>query len=303
MKLPNFLLVGAAKAGTTSLHHYLSQHSDIYLPRNKENFFFAGLKKNSFTGPGGHYGEVIVENFEDYLTLFKDVKNEKAVGEVCVAYLYFYENTILNISKYIETLPKIIIILRDPIERAFSNYRHHVRDKIEELSFERAIKPKILNARKEAKWWWGFQYIDAGFYFKQVNAYLNSYNRENVKIYLYEDLEQNPTGILRDIYQFLKIDENFTPNTNLRYNIGPTVRSEPLEDFLVEYDHPAKRALRPILLNTIGKRYTEALVNYFIRRNRLSLNPETRKLLIEIYREDISKLAGLINRDLSAWLT
>jgi hypothetical protein len=302
LKLPNFFLVGAAKAGTTSFHHYLKQHPAIYLPENKENFFFSGIKKNTFTGAGSDYGQVVVENLEDYLKLFQNINNEKAVGEVCVAYLYFYENTIANIKKYLNESPKIIIILRDPAERAFSNYRHHVRDKIEDLSFEKAIRPEILRIRKENKSWWGFQYIDAGFYCNQVSAYFNAFDRKNVKICLYEDLEEDSIITMKDIYKFLEVDEDFIPNTAAKYNVGPTLRNESFDQFLTKYDHPAKRALRPIVLNIIGKRYTETLVNYFIYKNTFNIKPKTRKRLIEIYRSDILKLEALIDRDLSGWL-
>ena len=95
---------------------------------------------------------------------------------------------------------------------------------------------------------------------------------------------------MKEIYKFLEVDEGFTPNTAVKYNVGPTVRNESLEEFLVKYDNPAKKVLRPILLNTIGKRYTEALANYFIHRNKFIIKPKTRKRLINIYRETFSNL-------------
>jgi hypothetical protein len=107
---------------------------------------------------------------------------------------------------------------------------------------------------------------------------------------------------MKDIYRFLDVDENFTPNTDKKYNVGPTVRSESFEIFLTTREHPIKRVLRPVLLNTIGKKHTEAIVNYFINRNTLKIKPKTRKSLIELYRDDILKLEGLIDRNLSGWL-
>jgi hypothetical protein len=140
------------------------------------------------------------------------------------------------------------------------------------------------------------------FYYEQVKHYIDSFGRGNVKIVLYEDFVGDPINMMKDIYRFLEVDEDFIPNTAAKYNVGPTVRNESFEEFLVKYEHPVKRALRPILLNTIGKGYTEALVNYFIRRNTLSMKPKTRKRLVEIYRRDILKLGDLIDRDLSGWL-
>ena len=168
------------------------------------------------------------------------------------------------------------------------------------LSFEKALESEDKRMRENYEFIWFYK--DLGFYYEQVNHFIDSFGRENVMIRLYDDFISDSMAVMKDIYRFLDVDEGFTPNTDVKYNVGPTVRSESFEEFLVKYEHPVKRALRPILLNTIGKRYTEALVNYFIRRNTLSMKPKTRKRLIELYRDDILKLEGLIDRDLSGWL-
>jgi hypothetical protein len=109
-------------------------------------------------------------------------------------------------------------------------------------------------------------------------------------------------AVMKVIFRFLDVDAGFNPNTAVKYNVGPSVRSESFDKFLVKYDHPVKKVLRPLLLKTIGRKYTEAIVNYFIHRNTLGIKPRTRKRLIEIYRSDILKLEALIDRDLPGWL-
>jgi len=174
-------------------------------------------------------------------------------------------------------------------------------DKRESLSFEKALQREDKRRSENYEFIW--YHKDVGFYYEQVKHYIDSFGRGNVKIVLYEDFVGDPINIMKEIYRFLEVDEGFTPNTAVKYNVGPTVRNEPFEEFLVKYDNPVKKVLRPILLNTIGKRYTESLVNYFIHKNTFNIKPKTRKRLIEIYRSDILKLGDLIDRDLSGWLS
>ena len=302
--IPNFLVVGAAKAGTTSLYHYLKQHPEVYLPHKKEHFFFAGLKKDMFSGKGSFYGRNIIENWDDYVSIFDEAAAEKAVGEVCVAYLYFYENSIGNILRYVQPVPRIIIILRNPAERAFSNYKHHLRDGVEQLNFDEAIRPEVINRRKGENWWWGFDYIDVGFYHRQVKAYLEAFGKEKVRIYLYEEISRNLLGAMRDMFEFLEVDPSFIPDVSAKHNVTDIPRSKKLQNFLLNYDHPLKKISRPLLLNAIGKEKTEKLFNYFKNKNsrKDSMEPDTKKYLIGIYRHDILLLQDLINRDLSGWL-
>ncbi len=302
LKLPNFFVIGAAKTGTTSLYHYLKQHPEIYLPDSKESFFFSGVKKNTFTGIGKEYGQEIVEKIEDYVELFQKVKTEKAIGEVCVAYIYFYKNAIANFGRYLNKPPKIIILLRNPVERAFSNYKHHARDRMENLSFEEAIEPKILRKRNDEKWWWGFQYLDVGFYYNQVSAYLHAFDRGNVRIYLYEDFKKNAITVIKNIFEFLEVNNDFIPEVDTKHNVSNIYKYKSLNQFFTSYDQYVKKLLRPLLLKVLGKERTTALVTYFNQKNILKVDPNTKKEILKIYKDDILKLAALIDHDLSDWL-
>lgn len=293
--------MGAAKSGTTAAHVYLYQHPEVYLSFLKEPKYLS-ISANKFphNGPGDKkVDDGVIKSQDEYLSLFNDAENEKVIGESSADYLYYYNSVIPSI-KTICPHPKILIMLRNPVDRAYSAYRHMIMDKREDLSFEKALQCE--DNRKSDNYEFIWYYKDVGFYYKQVEQYIDSFGGENVKIVLYDDFVENSIKIMKDVYKFLDVDAGFTPNTAVKYNVGPTVRSESFEEFLVKYDNPVKKVLRPILLNTIGKRSTEVLVNYFIRRNTLSMKSKTRMRLIELYRRDILKLEGLIDRDLSGWL-
>ena len=299
-RAPNFIVVGAAKSGTTSIHYYLKQHPEIYLPENKESFFFAGISKTFYSGEGSEYGSNIIENWEDYLTIYENASKEIAIGEVCVAYLYFYKNSIERIKKYLPSDIKILIILRNPIDRAFSNYKHHVRDNLEALTFEKAIEPETISKRLEEKWWWGFDYISPGMYYEQIKAYLDAF--KEVRIIFYEDFEQDTRKTLKYLFEFLGVDDSFEPDISEKHNVSEIEINTDFKKFLNDPNHSIKKTLRPILLNTIGIRYTEKIVNFFKDKNTLKIKPKTRQKMIKLYRDDILKLGELIDRDLSRWL-
>ena len=142
--LPNFLVVGAAKSGTSSLHNYLNQHPEIFMPSFRDG---VNVKEPQFFVRESvmdrlHSG---IWNWQDYKDLFFQVKDEKAIGEASVFYLYYFEEAINNIKKYLGDQIKIIIILRNPIDRAYSAYQHVSRSMKEELSFEEALDSSLLN--------------------------------------------------------------------------------------------------------------------------------------------------------------
>ncbi len=300
-KLPNFLLVGTAKSGTTSLYHYLKQHPEVYMSEMKEPRFFASsiFKKLNHNDP--RY-EIVLKSatftFEDYIKLFENVRKERAIGEATVIYLYFYKIAIHEIKKYLGDV-KIIIILRNPIDRAFSAYTYLLRDKFEALSFEKCLE--IEKERIKANWSPTYFLKDLGFYYKQVKAYMENFSQ--VRIYLYDDLKNCTLGLIKDVYEFLEVDSSFVPDMSIRYNTSSIPRIRVLQRLFFEYK-PLKKTLRPLFLNAVGKEKTEKLINYFKDKNskKISLEPETRRYLVELYRDDILMLQSLIKRDLSDWL-
>ena len=228
-KLPNFLIVGAPKSGTSSLHYYLKQHPEIYMSPVKEpRFITAQFIKFPLKGiRDDRLEKIIVKSFDEYKKLFSKVKNEKAIGEASIDNLYFYENAIKYIKKYLGEV-RIIIILRNPIDRAFSAYQMFVRNLREPLSFEDALKAE--QERKNNNWAFGWHYLSVGFYYKQVKAYLENFSQ--VKVYLFDDLKTDALGVAKDIFMFLKVNMSFAPDVSHIYNISGIPKNRFIHNFL-----------------------------------------------------------------------
>ena len=295
--LPNFLIIGAEKSGTTALYHYLKQHPDIFMPKIKEPDFFAfdGLN-TKFEGPGEE-GRMSINNIDDYASLFKTCTGQRAVGEASPIYL-FEPKASKNIHKYIPNV-KIISILRNPIERAFSSYLMLIRDNRETASdFLEALN--LEKQRKEYNWAWNWQYREVGKYYVQLRRYFELFDQNNIKIYLYEDFEKDPLNVLRDIFSYLEVNEEFVPNMQRRHNVSGMPKSQLLH-YMLTTKHPIKETIKKGLPHEWIKEIT---ANIKLRNlYKPELNLETRNLLLKYYLEDVLKLAELLDRDLSTWIS
>lgn len=297
--LPNFLIVGAAKSGTTSLYHYLKQHPDIFIPERKECRFFSDMP-GKYSGPGDEIvNNRIIKDISEYKSLFSSNHEKKARGDISPDYLYFYKKSINNIKKYLGSQVKIIIILRNPVERAFSQYLHFFRDNREVLSFEEALRSE--EQRRQNNWEWAWRYKDVGFYYNQVKAYNENFS--NIKIYLYGDLTKDPLTLLKNLCLFLEVNHKFIPDISKKYNVSFIPKSNLVHNFLNQ-PNVIKNILKPFLKPFLSDKQLGELVENakMINLYKPKMKKETRKHLIDIYREDILKLQDLIKRDLSHWL-
>ncbi len=303
MTLPNFLLIGAGKAGTTSLYHYLGQHPEVYMSPVKEPKFFAvegGVP--DYRGPGDR--EVwersaatrAVADLEGYRALFGGVRDEKAVGEASPVYLCNPEAP----GRIRRCMPgaRLIAVLRDPAERAYSAYLHQLRDGRETLGLAEALAAE--EERTKANWAPGWQYAREGFYYRNLVRYYELFGGERIRVYLYEDLRADPSRLVRDVFGFLGVDESFVPDISLRHNVSGVPRSRFLMA-LLKRPNPIKDALKPLLPEGARKRASASLQNRLVS-GAPPLDPAIRRELVELYREDVLALQGLIGRDLSGWL-
>lgn len=312
MIMPNFLIIGAAKAGTTALHHYLKQHPQIYMSPVKEtNFFAFEGEKIDFSGPDDRklINRYSVNNLEAYQALFKNALNETAIGEACPSYLY-RQKAPERIRHYIPDA-KLIAILRNPVERAYSSYLMHVREGREQLTnFAQALREEETRIRNN--WGWG-HYVNQGFYYAQLKRYFDLFSRSQIKVYLYEDFRDNVVSLLQDILRFIDVDETFVPDMSIRHNVSGTPKNKVLHTCLTGLHsqmigtNPIKTGLKLLLPARLeaflAKEYDNFRDKYF-QRNLVKpqLSSEVSKQLIEVYREDILKLQNLIQRNLSQWL-
>ena len=300
-RLPNFLIVGAAKSGTTSLWQYLIQHPDVFMPDIKETFFFVSSIYQRLSPRDPQY-ELLrrqtVCRFEDYLANFRAARNQKAVGEASTPYLYYHAVAIPEIRKYLGEV-RIIIILRNPVDRAFSAYTFDRRDGSENLPFEECLE--LEAKRREENWGMVHFYQDAGFYARQVRAYQEAFR--DVKVCLFDDLSRDALSVVRDLYLFLGVDPSFRADVSTRHNTSGVPKSAALHR-LVSRGNPLKTALRPLVRMLVPQRRRRRWMEEVSRRNleRLEMSPATRARLCDLYREDVAELSAMIGRDLSRWV-
>lgn len=298
-KLPNLLVVGAAKCGTSSLHKYLDQHPQIFMSKVKEpRFISSQVNPFPLNGPGDDKVEAwYVKDYEGYSRLFEGSDGYPVVGESSADTLYFYKRTIPVIKQY-HGDPRIIIMLRNPVKRAFSAYQHLVRDLREELSFEEGLREEPNRIKNN--WELIYHYKAVSLYYDAVKAFLDNFS--SVKIILTEDQEKRPQQVLRDIFRFLGVDPNCDINTEIRYNMSGKPKSQWLHQFFFE-GNMARRLAKPIV-HTLFSHETRVRIAQKIQEKnltRLTINPDTKRSLQEYFEEDIRKLETLLNRDLSIW--
>jgi hypothetical protein len=292
--LPNFFIVGAAKSGTTALYRYLRQHPDVYLPDVKEPRFFSydPADRTRYAGPRAHeLIDSVVKDQDAYEALYAAVNGESAIGDVSPAYLA----SPIAAGRIRAAVPhaRIVAVLRDPVERAYSHFLDNVQSGWEEeTDFERVLD--LREQRRRERWWRKWDYVDNGFYAAQLERYFEAFERERIRIYLYEELRADAPGLIADLLGFLGVDPSAELDTSQRHNVSGVPRSRGVQS-LLSAPAPVRRALKPLVPTGVRSR---------IRRGNIH-RPEmpalARTRLREIYRQDVERLEALIGRDLSAW--
>jgi hypothetical protein len=293
---PTFFIIGAAKSGTTSLYHYLDQHPDIFMSPNKEPHWFSRVPY--VPGRGSHP----VASEEEYLKLFKGRTKESAIGEASPSYIWDKEAP----YRIKEAVPqaKIIAILRHPVERAYSHYMMDVKADKQDLSFMEALERDYL--AQDEGWGVSDQYIDLGFYAEQVQRYLKVFGRAQVKIFLYEDLRDNPRALLRSIFEFLDVDPGYadTVGTDVQYNKYSVPRNRLFKSILRSrlFRSQLARALRARMIS--NHQIRAQLRQSFLHKEetKSTMDADCRRFLMKLYGSDIQRLQDLLDRDLGHWL-
>ena len=296
MPKPTFLIIGAQKCGTDALYHALQQHPDIAMSPNKEPFFFLmdGTLPD-YRLPGPRYKNRLVYDWDAYLQLFANAEGKRAIGEASAIYLssYFPEKTAARIRDRIPGA-KLIALVRQPAERAYSAYNFYRARDFEPLaSFAEALAAEP--ARIQANDTPDFRYRMNGFYDANLKPYYDLFPREQIRVYLFEEWNADPAGTLRSIFRFLDVDEN-APIGVERRNVTHRYRSQQLHRFLARPGRFGKRLHRflPAGLRSRLDRWNQM--------QPLPMPLDIRRELTEGYREDILNLQARIGRDLSHWL-
>ena len=286
----DFFIVGAPKAGTTSLYHYLNQHPSIEMSRIKEPNFFSST---SIKESGTYYNSTIVDNYEDYHLLFNSKNKGVLFGEASVSYL-FYNDVANKIKKY-NPASRIIIVLRNPIERAFSHYLMDYRLGLVTQRFE-----NIVNSFQENignKNYLYQQYIQSGKYSEQVLSYINKFRRDHVLIIDYNKFTQDKHKIVKDIYSFLEVDADYSADLTINYN------KFMISSYRIVNWFYSIRFIRKIIAFLLPDSCISYIKNqFFIFDFKPDMSLHTREKLKNIFREDIIKLSNILNKDFTKWL-
>ncbi len=296
MPLPNFLILGAAKSGTTALYHYLKQHPQVYMSPEKEpNFFAFEGQEVCFRGPGDEtISETAITTLGKYKEQFQAVSNEIAIGEASPWYLYS-ERAAENTRRYAPDM-KLVTVLRNPVDRAFSSYLHVVRDGRESLTFEEGLRAE--KERIAQGWEYIWHYQRAGLYAAQVERFLKLFRREQMRFYLYDDLSKDPVCFLKDLYEFLGVDTDFVVDTSFKPNTTGVPKNRLLGRLLLR-PNPLKSTVRLLVPGKVRYSLSQRINQRLLAKPPLS--KETREKLSNSYKKDILSLQDLIGRDLSAW--
>ncbi len=264
---PTFLCIGAQKSGTTLLYEQLKKIDDLYLPRVKEVHFFD--RPSSYIKG--------VQWYKD--TFFQNPKNLKVLGEITPSYIYL-KDIPKKIYESLGSDTKFIVILRNPVDRAYSHYIMRYKRDEEKYSFNDALvleqsrtDSTIENKRK-------YSYAHRGLYASQLSEYFKYFNKNNFHFILFEDFIKNQDFHIKEICDFLSVKKKIEIKNIVVHNSKLSFIEK----------------LKFAKINQIN------IYNIFTSKGYPSMNKKTKNLLQEYYREDITKLASIINKDLSSWL-
>ena len=284
----DFFIVGAPKSGTTSLYHYLSEHPQVEMSSQKEPDYFSDKAINE---QGMYYTKNRVNSLAKYESLF--VQKESVVyGEASVSYL-FYENVPEDIKKY-NPNAKIIIMLRNPIERAFSHYLMDYRLGLISDSFENVLAK--ISKHKNAHLFYQ-QYIEVSKYSKQIQRYLDFFEKDSILFIDYEDLKINVSKTVDQVYNFLHISTEFAADINTKHNTFTMPKNKVIR---LIYSFVFLRKILTFLFPTYLVKNIRVLL--FKSDKKPELLKETRSLLSIIFNDDIKKMEEVLAKNYSKWI-
>lgn len=297
MTLPNFIVVGAGRSGTTSLHNYLAQHPDIFMCAAKSpNFFASGIAQPPWETPAAvAMAAQWVADGDSYAAMFDNAADASAVGEVSPVYLQAID-VASRISAACGDI-RIIAILRNPVDRACAHFLGRQRDGIEPPGVSMAARmDELLAAGMPDDVAFG-HYPGCGRYHHFLLPYIEQFGADRVHVALHEDLVADPLTVLAAMFSFVGVDPGFVPDMTARLNRTGQIRNPVLRGVWTR-TVGIRTALRPhlpaSLRRSVGRTFLTDL-------DRPDVDPMLRQRLLDVLVDDITALEQLIGRDLSAW--
>lgn len=293
-KIPNALLIGAQKAGTTSLFDWIAQHPQVLSSPAVKDFPYFWHDEN--------YGKGISE-----LTRFFPERHDEKVVLAGNVNDMFFEQSAARI-KALNPEMRLIVCLRNPLERAESAYRHAVERGFENRSFADAIKEELrgggyANLLDQISKY----YVAHGYYCTQIERYLSLFDRNRLHVVIFDDIKKDPDAVMRGIFRFLAIDEEFRPRMNKKNETKGSSRFFLINKYIyrVSIQQPWwYRQLKRVVNSGLRARLRSAFDRINRKASPISVGSDemTRKLLCDEYKEEINRLSLLLARDLTCWL-
>lgn len=292
MTLPNFIVIGAAKAGSTALYWYLGEHPDVFVSPVKEtNYFAYGVDAEGRL----LYGDPEVHRFPirslgEYEQLFADARHAAAIGEASPIYLECPHAA----ARILALLPDVRIIcsLRHPVDRAYSDYLMYLRRRGRRFDPARDLSATAAWARPDSHW------MRIGRYHEQLSRYFDVFSRAQIHVSLFDDLKRSAQALVQDVYRFLNVDAGFVPDFATPHAAGGIPASRFLEGLFMS------RAIRSAVQPWVP-RWAANWVRRLRTRNMRQapgLPAELKRELTGHFREDIARTSELIGRSLQHWL-
>ena len=291
---PNLVVIGAYKCGTTMLQRFLEQHPDVFVPTVKEpNYWaFAGMSDAECSAhPSARWS---IRDAADYLALFDGASDADVVAEVSPEYLPSTHARI-RLAEIADERVRFVVILRDPVDRAYSDFMMYRRDGVEPLDdFEAALE--LQEERRAAGLPTGY-YLETGRYARQLAPWFDSFGSDRMLVLLYDDLKLDPHGVASRLYEFAGVDASFVATSTDAVNVSgvPDTAALRLAYSLRRRAGPAIRDRVPVRI----KRTIDRLLQQ--RLTRVPLDADVRSRLVLGLQADIEDLRRLIDQPLDEW--
>lgn len=294
---PDFFVVGAQKCGTTLLYGLLKKHPEIFLPDQKETHYFItrGGPLSYADSASTRLNETSIFKESKYLQLYENAAS-KIKGEVCPTYLYDANSA----ERIFSSNPnaKIIIVLRDPIQRAFSAYKH-MKARGAELS--RSFASALKNEEKyiDENWQTMSHYVKGSMYYEQVKRYFDVFPKENITVLCFEEMKANPIECANNIlslFSLSSLDSNIRlPQKNKTFILKNRFMSH------VFINQPKfVRIIKNIVPNKNRGLIKESVLGLFSASEEF-LSPHDVAYLKEFFSDDVEKLRNLVDGEFSGW--
>lgn len=295
---PNFVVAGAARSGTTALCSMLAQHPDVFITDPKETHFLAHVGRPTvYRAPGDDVtvNRFLVTDHDRYLSLYREGVRHRIRGEGSVSTLYMADRSIPAINRFCEPDTKIVVILREPVARAYSSYLYLVGRGFEDQpTFEHAL------AREQDRIEGGYHHMwhlrAMSHYGQQLPAFVEAFGAR-FKLIIFEEYRTDPNRWLAELCRFLDIDDGFEFDTATEMNRGGVPRS----DLLVKLMTGIRRApmAQQLLRTATPQALRERVRGANLRRPEAAA--DTIAGLRSEFEGDIQCVEQLVDRKIESW--